>query len=226
MRKKTLILILWAIVITNVWSMETKRITIKDLSKHYAIDIKYPYLEGNDTFNRGIDSFLKKLKKHFIDEVDKNAGFSEKLPGDNTLSSVYEISYNKFDIISLIFTNSIYFKGSAHPNDTSHSMTFYNNDFIQMRSLFKEDSNYLKKLAKFCIDDLMQRKISDANWIYRGAAAHKSNYKNWNLNVKGIEITFDNYQVAPYVYGKQKVEVPLSVFKNELKIPLKLWGQQ
>jgi hypothetical protein len=64
------------------------------------------------------------------------------------------------------------------------------------------------------------KKLSDTlqdKWmISEGTKPEANNFRNWNLEEDGILITFEEYQVAPYVYGAQEVEIPYSVLKSYL----------
>ena len=44
--------------------------------------------------------------------------------------------------------------------------------------------------------------------IDEGAKAVPENYRNWLVKPEGLEITFDPYQVGPYVAGPQYVTIP------------------
>ena len=57
----------------------------------------------------------------------------------------------------------------------------------------------------------------DAESIETGAGAKAENYKSWNITKQGIFITFDSYQVAPYVAGPQEVTIPFTEIKNILR---------
>jgi len=52
--------------------------------------------------------------------------------------------------------------------------------------------------------------------VTQGTKPESKNFKNWNLQADSILITFDEYQVAPYVYGTQEVEIPYSVLEKIL----------
>lgn len=57
----------------------------------------------------------------------------------------------------------------------------------------------------------------DDPWIERGAAPDLKNYNSWTISKKGIEITFDPYQVAAYAAGPQHVSAPYSALKGIIK---------
>ena len=50
--------------------------------------------------------------------------------------------------------------------------------------------------------------------IESGAGPTAKNYDSWTITKKGLGITFDAYQVGPYVAGPQYVLVPYSALKE------------
>ena len=57
----------------------------------------------------------------------------------------------------------------------------------------------------------------DADMMRSGASERADNYKAWAITKKGLWITFDPYQVAPYAAGPQHVLVPYSALKDVIK---------
>ena len=41
----------------------------------------------------------------------------------------------------------------------------------------------------------------------------EENYRSWNITPKGLQITFDDYQVTPHAAGPQQVLVPYATLK-------------
>ena len=226
MNKILMSTLLWCFLTTSTWSMTTKVIKDTNKEKNYSLNIAYPYLNENNAFNRVVKARLAEIKNDFEIQVSKNINSSMALPGENILKVSYKIKYQKGQLVSLLFEQFTFYKGAAHPNTTFFSMNFYGNKLITLNSLFKNESNYLNKIASFCIYELSKKNISDRNWISEGAAAKLKNYAVWNIHDNGLDITFNPYQVAAYVYGKQSVIVPLSVFESELKKSShKLWDK-
>ena len=50
--------------------------------------------------------------------------------------------------------------------------------------------------------------------IETGASPDVKNFSVWNLSEDMLNITFNAYQVAPYVFGIQSVSIPLSNMTN------------
>lgn len=108
--------------------------------------------------------------------------------------------------------------GRAHPYHNNRVVNFdlQTGKIISLNDLFKKNSNFLKLFAAYASKTLNQ-KLKQDNWmVQQGTKADVKNFKNWNLQADSILITFDEYQVAPYVYGAQEVEVPYSELKRVL----------
>lgn len=59
--------------------------------------------------------------------------------------------------------------------------------------------------------------FTDLDWIKRGAGPRASNFKTLEVYPNRLEITFNQYQVAPYASGIQGVSIPLSQLKGFLR---------
>jgi len=68
-------------------------------------------------------------------------------------------------------------------------------------------------IADYCMQDLKRR---DALVFEEGALPIAQAYQHWNLQPGGLLITFDEYQVAPYSAGPQRVLVPYSSLRDIL----------
>ncbi len=54
----------------------------------------------------------------------------------------------------------------------------------------------------------------DDQSIASGAGPAAKNFQSWTITKKGLGITFDSYQVGPYVAGPQYVLIPYPVLKE------------
>jgi hypothetical protein len=57
----------------------------------------------------------------------------------------------------------------------------------------------------------------DEEMMKTGASPRADNYRACAVTRKGLWVTFDPYQVAPYAAGPQHVLVPYSALKDILK---------
>jgi hypothetical protein len=133
------------------------------------------------------------------------------------------VALAKDDLISIAFTISSYSAGAAHPNSYTEVVNFdlKNGKLLRLADLFVPGSKYLQAISAYCIQELKKQAneqgMSDDDWIKKGAGPNPANYKNWTITKKGLEITFDPYQVAAYAAGPQQVTVPYSTLKEIIK---------
>jgi hypothetical protein len=201
-----------------------KSTSSKNKKPAYSIEAQYPQIEGSTDagvvgFNKAINSMVASQ----IADFKKNVAAVDVVPGATTESGLtinYEITYATSALISVAFTVSPYLAGAAHPN---HYTSVLNYDLkagkpIALAELFKPGSNYLQFLANYCIAQLKKRlgEMSDVDWINRGASAKRDNYQNWNIGRKGLEVTFDPYQVAAHAAGPQRVVIRYEALKSLL----------
>ena len=145
---------------------------------------------------------------------------AEPLPdesGGSDLSVSYTVALAQDDLVSVKFDVSNYEAGAAHPNPYSHVLNYdlKNGKQLKLSDLFKPGAKFLQTIATYCIADLKkQQKDLPVDQIEEGAAAKSDNYTNWTITRRGLGITFDAYQVAPYAAGPQFVLVPYSNLKD------------
>lgn len=140
----------------------------------------------------------------------------------NTLSIDYDIETIKpphQTYISVRLSMEGMQAGRAHPYHQHQTLNFdlTTGKLLELKDLFKPRSNYLAVLAKQANKSL-NAKLQDKMMINDGTAPTEKNYQLWNLESDGILITFDEYQVAPYVDGAQEVAIPYSQLSSLLKV--------
>jgi hypothetical protein len=108
-----------------------------------------------------------------------------------------------------------YSDGAAHPY---HFTSSFNYDLekgrgVSLDQLFLPGSEYLARIADYCSNELSTRNIG-FEMFSDGAKPLPENYAVWNVSAKGLIITFNEYQVAPYAAGPQEVTVPFAELKD------------
>lgn len=200
----------------------------------YEIDIQYPQLSGSgspnyDKFNQTVRGLMTKKVAGFKAEMapspdDPPPTELESLGSDLTVG--YTVALAKDDLISILLDVGSYTAGAAHPNSYSETVNFdlRNGKLLKLADLFQPGSKYLQTIAAYCIADLKKQgkqkgeeSMLDDDWIERGAGPDTENYGTWTIGKKGLEITFDSYQVAAYAAGPQHVLVPYSALKGMIK---------
>lgn len=194
--------------------------------KQMVMKYVYPQLTSEtedeyiDRFNNRIMDMLQQFTTDFKAQITSNK--SLKLPpslakASNTLQVDYDSSTIESGdnyIVSVRFIVNSMIVGNAHP---SHYYQIYNynldtGDEIQLSDLFKPDADYLSVLSSYS-RSVLEKQLSDKRMIDDGTEPKPENFKNWNIQANGILITFNEYQVAPYVDGAQSVLIPYSILK-------------
>lgn len=202
----------------------------KNDERLFELSADYPQIVGINTPNARKFNELAKEKvmkqldnfRKFLMEMDEEElKFTKEREIDNYSDIGYGISLANQNIISVYFGNGTY-AGGAHPNANSFVLNYdlKNGKELSLADLFLPNSNYLKKISDYSIKDLKKQgsdEFSDDEWIARGAGAKLENYRSWNLTEEGLQITFDQYQVAAYVAGPQEVTIPYSELRGILK---------
>ena len=194
---------------------------------HYTIDTKYPQISGKalpasaQKFNQQVAELVNQEIVRFKKFLKEDAVHMQTLPEDmkhNTLTIDYDIDVihpNKQPVISVRLAAEGMQAGRAHPYHSYRTLNFdlSTGKVLALNDLFKPKTNYLKVFAKYSTQKLNQT-LKEKFMITNGTAPDIKNYKTWNIQPEGILITFDEYQVAPYVEGAQEVEIPFSELKN------------
>ena len=215
-----------------------KQIREKNKKLKYEVAAAYPQLTGSvdpnyEKFNQSVRSLIAKKVSDFKkgmtptaeDEPTPDETPAESLGSDITIG--YTVALAKDDLIAIGFVVSDYEAGAAHPNSYTEVVNFdlKNGKAIKLAELFQPGAKYLQTLSTYCIQDFKKQAkeqganamLDDDDWIKRGAGPELTNYANWSIKKKGLEITFDPYQVASYAAGPQNVLVPYSALKEILK---------
>jgi len=200
--------------------------------KHYTVEAEYPQIEGDprfDNFNREARGMITKDVAAFkTGETVQESDSSDETPAetlDSSLDIGYEIRYATDDLISVEFTESEYSRGAAHPNSSTQVLNFdvKSGKKLALADLFNPNSKYLSVISEYCIKALKDQSkkdndsMLDDDLLKSGASPRADNYRAWSITKKGLWITFDPYQVAPYAAGPQYVLVPYSAVKDIIK---------
>lgn len=184
----------------------------------FTITSQTPQLTGSD--DPRVTAFNQRLNELVTKEVDtfRQSFLQNTAPivtGGSFLETTSTLLSQIGDVWSFKFEFHFYSDGAAHPG--SYSITL-NYDLGQGRELaladlFLSESNYLVTISDYCIAELSKQPGFEGPFA-EGAQPTLENYRNWNITPEGLLITFDEYQVAPYASGPQKVTVPYSELRG------------
>jgi hypothetical protein len=192
----------------------------------YEIDTALPQLSGAarvQKFNQAVANLVATRTGEFKKTADEMAreeaadtqdAKSSRPP--NSLNVNYEVTAADKDFISVLFTFFEY-SGGAHPNTITESFNYdlNRNAPVRMADLFTPNSNYLKVISDYSVREL--KKLDTVSSVENGAGPKIENFHSWNITPTGLKITFDSYQVGPYVAGPHEVVVPYSLLKPIIK---------
>ncbi|KTC78945.1 DUF3298 and DUF4163 domain-containing protein [Legionella cherrii] len=209
----------------TVWAVNP--VSVKKETSVYIIDIKYPQGFKDARINAAVQSFIEKTKKNFLKEIADDADVPADAPGKSGLNVTYSLPFKTKKALSVSFNISIYHRGAAHPSNTVAVLNFIDGRQVELSDLFRPEVNYLKPIASFSNKKISGKGFADQKWIDEGTKPIDKNYKIWSFSPQGINIIFDTYQVAAYVYGPQTVKVPLSQISSLIKpeIMHNVWGR-
>lgn len=231
MKTKFLLTVIFICVMRSSLFSQTMEVTSKNISvtekdSLYSIQMDYPQVNfGPDALmgvrgiagdiNSSLDSIIKSIMDEFIQSVSE-------VPEIKDLNAKSELSINGTGWVNnnLLFCtqliNYTYIKGSAHPMTTNTTYNYTSNGEgpLSFSSLFKKDKDYLNYISTICIKNLSS-KLNDkdndlSDMILSGASADEKNFSNWSVKDDTLIIIFNPYQVAPYVFGMQTTDFPLS----------------
>jgi hypothetical protein len=173
------------------------------------------------TFNDIVLGLIQEKIAEFKTQVMANQDSQKRLPKPqlkNDLYLDYDTSFmqaGKSSLISIRFSSQGYVAGMAHPYHHHFVLNYdLNSDQqLELTMLFNPRADYLTILSNYTQMTLSKRHLPDQEMIAQGTAPKPENFRNWNIKPNGLLITFDEYQVAPYVNGTQTILVPYSLLK-------------
>ena len=180
----------------------------------YTITSQTPQLTGSD--DPRVTAFNQRLSDLIAAEVEMWRQNFRQLPvtplsNGSSLDVKYTLVSQVGNLWSFKFDFAFYSDTAAHPGLNSMTMNY---DLVQGRELalgdlFLVNSNYLETISGYCIAELGKQPFADPVFL-EGASPTVENYRNWNITMNGLQVTFDTYQVAPGAAGPQTVLVPWS----------------
>ncbi len=195
------------------WCYDLGMRKIEKEEKTYGIEIEYPYMTGLDKplIQDGFNQLIKKYFDEVISEFEERSrtDFHENSPKWN-MTYKYSVTYSSPRYVSLLL-DGYHFWGGAHGMAVFETILFdlKTGRQLYLPDLFQADSDYLKVLSEYCIEELMDMENPDPDWIQKGAAPQKDNYEFFTIDESGLTIMFPQYQVAPYVAGVIRITIPL-----------------
>lgn len=195
---------------------------IRDNTSPFSIDVTYPQIPGQDSFNKKVEDIVNNELTNFKEYSLENdnavrqtdpAGYAE-YPREYTFAMDYYKGTVDENVASFVLNIEEY-EGGAHGahNLLAINYDLKNNKDIQLADLFSGQPNYLQTISDYCVSDLtkqINQKVGDVSgtWISQGAGPSLENFSIFLINKDNITFYFPEYQVAPYAAGSFQVTMP------------------
>jgi hypothetical protein len=186
----------------------------------YVIAIAYPQLAAPAVaslqapyagVNAAILADVRASVSSFLAELAKFAPRPE--PGQaTTLTGSVTTQYSSAGLVSVTLDESSFFAGAAHPESALTTLTFDpgTGRRYELADLFSPKASWLAFLSttsRRLLPKILGQ-MSVSAMIDPGTAPIASNFSGWTLTPWGLQITFGEYQVAPYAAGMPSLLLP------------------
>lgn len=208
-----------------------KTVTDNNATMSYTISATYPQVDfGPEALmglrgiagdiNNSLDTTVNGIIRSFVKDI---TGIPEKTVKGKVsslnITSRGWVSNGAIFSAELTTFNNV--AGMAHPMTTTTTLNYNMNGAgpLPLSRLFKKDSEYLNYISTTAIQQLTAKADKEGytninDMILSGAAADSKNFSEWTVSNDSLNIIFNPYQTAPYVFGIQTVSIPLSNMLN------------
>lgn len=179
--------------------------TITEKTDAYSIDMQYPQFDVpvvDAKIKAGVDAFIEEFKKEAVNKTANETPYE--------LTSSFAGVYVDEQIISTRLTVTR-FTGGAHPGTMIYGLNYAKDTGkeIGLKSVLALIGATLTQVSEYSSQQLKES-LGDS-FIAKGATPTEENYWMYSINDKGVTFIFNEYQVAPYAAGPQRVSFARAV---------------
>ena len=185
---------------------------------NWTISVKKPVVSGvsdeavaamNAAITARIDAFMADFKA----QLSSGGG-----AGPCTLDGSYSVALVSTSLLSLRLTMSEYLGGASDSQVAgSINFTVSSGATIALADLFTDPASGVARLStesRTRLNALLSPDGVGSDWIDPGTTPVMANFnKSWAFTAAGLELTFDEFQVAPHAEGTPKIVIPWSDLK-------------
>jgi hypothetical protein len=209
-------------------TVATTTLAEMDASSRARISYDYPVFALNGSaFANLNDKVLDRIKedvKSFKQNVNNSDLGTDAFPGaENQLlggSEVYMIEKKGKGTryVSVVLVSEFSMVGAAHPGHTFASLVYDvdSTSVITLPDIFNDVPKALAAVSAYAKEQLDSDDI-----IKTGLIPEEANFDTFALTPKGFMVVFQEYQVASYAAGTQRVTVPWSELSLYLSAAIK-----
>jgi uncharacterized protein YecT (DUF1311 family) len=179
----------------------------------YEINVLYPHIvkpssPAENAFNKEVHDLV--LSKNALSDT-RDSEPAPGVPGNSSYDATYDVTYLDLRLAAIVFTISTYGAGAAHPNTGRESLVF---DFSRSRQLTLADvvsspAEAVPAISELCKNQL-KAQAAKVGWeLFEDAdfAAVVREFVRWAPNKDGVDILFDQYSIAAYVFGQHECQL-------------------
>ncbi len=213
-----------------IGSNKTNQTQLSPVSDFYKLKL---LSEGQGDINVKSSIYIpdtrdEKLNKYIEINIDKYIADFNNLTKGKELSKysyVLDIFFDTYlgengKYISFVF-HIFMDTGGAHPNTYIWSAVYdtKKKEIVNIDSITEKYKNFLVNISEYSYKVLAEDKNIKSYGTYdmlkEGTRPTKDNFRNFAIDKNNLVIFFEKYQVAPYVLGEFKVEIPMKdILKN------------
>ncbi len=174
-------------------------VPVREETDQYSINAQYPQF-GLPVADRRI----KKTVEDAISSFKANASQAGGGPVQYDFTSLFDSLYAGEDFVSVELVISEYL-GGAHPGAQFIGFTFdgETGEELSLNDVLALTGLSLEQVAEAARRELSE-KLGEA-FFEEGAAASSENYGTFVVDADSVTFVFQEYQVAPYAAGPQKI---------------------
>ncbi len=194
-------------------------------NEYIKADLKYPEIQGlknkeiQNSINNSIQSDIMEFSRQ-MESAAKESAEEAMLTGESfepfVISSIYEITYNKHDIISISIVYYEFINGSHSYIKTSYNFDLNSGRSLSLKDLFKQGSDYQRVLNSEVRKELIMNRekyFPDTLENFKGIGEYHPFY----LENGDIVVYFGFHEIAPLESEIPVFKIPFSTVSNYIK---------
>jgi hypothetical protein len=187
-------------------------------AKPYTVSCAHPVLSnapGAGAIDAALASTVSNAVTWFENYVNGSAPPLGVVPAQSTLTCTWSRAWLTPTLGSVSFIASNFPAGAAHPfgSVTTFSFDPATGKVFELADLFRPGSNWVQLLADEA-HSLLPAVLGQSFAPYFPAPTHAKDFAAFQFGPGGLQITFQEYQVAPYAWGTPTITIPYAALAS------------
>lgn len=190
-----------------------KSVSREDHPRTYRASVDYPQVEGLPDAG-AVEAVNKEIEREVMVVLDAFTMRPHQRVDDHEVDSLVgrfeTVRFDEGIAAFRLFLTEVP-SGAVHGSTTALTVTFDSRTGRRYRlaDLFRPGSAYLERLS-----DISRRMLAehlddpDEEWVEDGTAPREENFGGWAVADGALQVTFGEYQVAPYADGLPTILIP------------------